>query len=159
MLRNLATFDRLGLRYRDSTMDERKFRTSKGENWEKRKAFYKYKKLLRKEGLSFPKREETSRPDDRGKDVKQKSSNKLAGRKRTNRMLQEYKKSETVKKNREEDLNVKRERLEEKEKRRRQKKRQHQKMTQRTKKGQPLMKNKMEIMLEKITKNKDIYLT
>lgn len=77
----------------------------------------------------------------------------------TNRLLRAYDKARVGKKSKEEIVQEKAIREKDRSQKLQAKKERQRKMNKRTKKGQPVMKNRMEIMLEKIMTDKETYQT
>nr|XP_039251131.1 rRNA-processing protein FYV7-like [Styela clava] len=120
----------------------------------KKRSYYKYKKLLRKEGLQT---QQDSSKQNEGRN--QQTSGTKMPKKNTNRLIQTYEQSKTKRKSREEILKEQEERNRIRLEKKKLKKIDHQKLSKWTKKGQPVMKNKMEFMLDKIMNNKETYLS
>lgn len=121
----------------------------------KKKMHYQYKKLLRKEGMNKPVDDATKTFIEHPYPATEVKSKQKIERKGTNRILMAHREIKCIKN---EDSNeTLQNNIELRQKKRREKIQSHKKLNKRTKKGQPIMRNKMEMMLKKITENKDVY--
>lgn len=142
-----------------SPIKRKTIRQKFGDDNFKRVSYHKYKKMLRKEGLQNKvgvcKQNNDKACKKQEKEIKKREHQK----KGTNRLIQTYEKSKAGRKSKKEFLKERAERDRIRSKKKKFKKEQHQKLSKWTKKGQPVMKNKMEVMLDKIINNKDTYLS
>lgn len=101
-----------------------------------------YKKLLKKEGL------------DQGTSGRKQVNGRQS---RTNRMLKTHEKAKRWQNSKSEPIETREQREKARTEKQKMRKERQKRLNKHTRKGQPVMKNRMELMLEKIMKNTDTY--